>query len=120
MNKKQIVFTIMLLCLTNICTWFFSANEVYIAADVDKDGKESIKYPHFFNLHDAYYSERQYCACMIEMLHMYWQNYDVEYNKEGEVISRHNFFDDCIAETDAYLKADSINEGNWEDFFTEW
>lgn len=112
MKLKKIILVGVLVVVTNLGTWFLSSHTIVWGVNhlpvYTYDNKTALDI------------ERQYCMCMIEMLHMYWQNYDVEYDEKGEVISRHTFFDDCIAETDVYLKADSLNEGDWEDFFTEW
>lgn len=120
MNKKQIIFTIMLLCLTNVCTWFFSAHEIYMAQDVSKDGKTSINYPHFYNIRNAYYTEREYCGCMMEMLHDYWEFKDIEWTNDGQPVGKHDFWNEVIMESDAYHTADSINGGDWEDFYYHW
>lgn len=53
------------------------------------------------------------------MLHDYWQYKDIEEFDDGS-FTRGNFFLDYIMETEAFLMADSLKHGDWEDFFYEW
>lgn len=110
MNKKQIIFTIVLLCLTNVSTWFLSSHEIewddnHIPCDC-------------YSTHDALVAERQYCGAIFEILHDYWEFLDVQYT--DSTVVRHAFWKDVIMEGDAYHTADSINGGDWEDFFYHW
>lgn len=101
-----------ILVVTNLATWFFSSHEIFWGTD---------HLPAYvIDTKDALREEREYCNAIFEMLHEYWQYYDVEYDTEGNVIARHNFWIDCIEESDAYMKADSLNHGDWEDFFYDW
>lgn len=58
--------------------------------------------------------------CYRNMLHIYWEDLDVETDRDGNVIARHNYFDDVITETDSYIIADSLLNGNWNGFFYNW
>ena len=44
----------------------------------------------------------------------------VELTEDGDTIARHNFFDDCISETESFQVANDVREGDWEDFFEDW
>lgn len=105
--KKTIISTIILV-ITNICSYYV--------------GSHTWEFGQAFSTYEALIQERKLCNATTEMLHMYWQYYDAEYadlNKDS-IIARHNFFDDCIAESEAYQVANSIRRGDWEDFFYDW
>ena len=78
--------------------------------------------------HDAEYWRQKYLQSQEELMlwrdvaHMYWQfgDYDFLDDKTWEPVGRHNFWDDCISETQTYDKLDSIQGGDWEDFFGDW
>lgn len=78
--------------------------------------------------HDAEYWRQKYLQSQEELMlwrdvaHMYWQFGDYDYldDKTWEPVGRHNFWDDCISETATYDKLDSIQQGDWEDFYAEW
>ena len=77
---------------------------------------------------DAEYWHQKYLQSQEELLlwrdiaHMYWQFRDYDYldDKTWEPRGLHNFWDDCISETCEYDKLDSIQHGDWEDFFFDW
>lgn len=112
MKWKKIMVVGVIVVVTNLTTWFLSSHTIvwganHLPAYVYDDKTE-------LSL------EREYCGCMMEMLHDYWEFKDVEYNDEGDIISKHNFWNDVIMETEAYQKADSLNNGDWEDFPFHW
>jgi len=69
------------------------------------------------NTKEAYLRERELNTATTEMLHMYWEYNDVEYINDS-ITARHNFWLDCIMETDSYYIADSLRNHDWSDF--EW
>lgn len=76
---------------------------------------------------DAQYWYEQYINARHEMFlweniaHQYYEFKDYDFiDEEGNIIGRHNFWDDCISESEAYDMLDSIKEGDWEDFPFDW
>jgi hypothetical protein len=78
--------------------------------------------------HDAQYWYEQFTNARKESIlwrniaHQYWQyrDYDFWPDSCAEPLGRHNFFDDCISETDTYDKLYELLDGDFEDFFTDW
>lgn len=72
--------------------------------------------------HQKYLQSQQELLLWRDIAHMYWQFQDYDYldDKTWEPVGRHNFWDDCISETATYDKLDSIQQGDWEDFFGDW
>lgn len=72
--------------------------------------------------HQRYLQSQEELTLWRDVAHMYWQFQDYDYldDKTWEPVGRHNFWDDCISETDTYDKLDSIQQGDWEDFFFNW
>lgn len=78
--------------------------------------------------HDAeywrqmYLREKKECLLWRNIAHQYWQyrDYDFWPDSCAEPLGRHNFFDDCISETDTYDKLYELLDGDFEDFFTDW
>lgn len=75
---------------------------------------------HIYNVNDSRDKEIQLCNATMEMLHQYYQYLDVELTENGDTIARHNFFWDVISESESYLVANEILEGNWGDFHEDW
>lgn len=61
--------------------------------------------PHYYNTEEALNAERKYCNATIEALHWYYRD-DTTYWKERFMITKE------------YQKIDSINQGDWEDFYS--
>lgn len=76
-----------------------------MASDVDKNGKVSIKYPHWYNTSEALAFQREYSYALLEGLHRWYSNDDNELWHEG------------FMKTKEYQKIDSLNGGDWEDFY---
>ena len=96
MKKILLLLTII---LVGCAGFFFGRYKWY----TDIDGK-----PHFYNLEEYYLYEVKYSNALLEGLHWYLRD-DPDYWKE--------FF----MGTSEYYKIDSINGGNWEDFYApEW
>lgn len=76
---------------------------------------------------DAQYWYEQYINARHEMFlwenicHQYYEFKDYDFiDDDGNMVGRHNFWDDCISESEAYDMLDSIKEGDWEDFPFDW
>lgn len=107
--KKHLLLSLMLLavlCTTNLASYV--------------SGSTSYDCGRLYNTADALRNERKLANALFEMLHSYYEFNDVEYDNNDSVIARHNFWYDCIMETDAYATADSVLEGDWEDFYEDW
>lgn len=85
--------------------YYVGSHDIYMASDVNKEGKVGIPYPHAYNLRDALYSERQYCNALFEGLHRFYANDD------------NDFWFNSFMLTKEYAKIDSLNGGDWEDFY---
>jgi hypothetical protein len=72
--------------------------------------------------HQRFLDDREELLLWRDVAHMYWQFQDYDYldDKTWEPVGRHNFWDDCISETQTYDMLDSIQQGDWEDFYAEW
>ena len=72
--------------------------------------------------HQKYLQSQEELMLWRDVAHMYWQFQDYDYldDKNWEPVGRHNFWDDCISETQTYDMLDSIQGGDWEDFFFDW
>lgn len=108
--KDRTFYAILAACLTvwSICIGTISQYRI------DTEGWR------IYSINEAYEKEVRLCNATSEMLHAYYQFLDVELDEDGDTISRHNFFWDCISESDCYRVADEIREGDWEDFFKDW
>lgn len=76
-----------------------------MASDVREDGSETVFYPHFYNTKEALSYEREYANALLEGLHRFYSNDD------------NDFWFDVFMKTPEYKKIDSLNFGNWEDFY---
>lgn len=125
MKKKNLLAIVLLLLVTNAMSYFIGSNTIYMAKDCHKDGTESIWYPHFFNTEDALIHERQYCSAWIELAHYYLYDNNPsmcsECNDSTDIErERNNYWLDVVSESDYYEKIDSLNGGDWEDFYENW
>ena len=96
---------IVILIVVSFASYFCGANDIYMAKDCHADGSESIWYPHFYNKSEALFQERQYANALFEGLHRFYSNDDNELWFEG------------FMKTKEYQKIDSLNHGDWEDFY---
>ena len=72
-------------------TWIFDINKI----------------PHHFNTEEARLQEVKYCNATLEALHYFYQKDTIYWNG-------------TFKNTAEYHKIDSINKGDWEDFYVEW
>ena len=105
MKTKTYIILIAIILISNLCSFVFGRYEIYMAADVKPSGTISAKYPHFYNLKEALYLEKEYANALFEGLHRFYGNDDNELWFEG------------FMKTKEYLKIDSLNGGDWEDFY---
>ena len=105
MKAKTITAAIVLLLVTNMVSYFIGSHEIFMAQDVNKDGTTSMTYPHFYNTKEALKFEREYANALMEGLHRFYSNDD------------NDFWFDVFMETPEYHKIDSLNHGDWEDFY---
>lgn len=109
MNKKNITAVIIII-VTNIIAYNIGSHS-FIWGHSIINGKESIiPSPYIYNTAKALKAERELCNATTEMLHEYWELND----------SAHIFFNEHIVNTESYFIADSIREGDWEDFYFNW
>lgn len=104
-NLRQIIAVVVLLLVTNAMSYFIGSHEFFMGADVNPDGTESIWYPHYYNTSEALSYERQYANALLEGLHRFYSSDD------------NDFWFDVFMKTPEYQKIDSINGGDWEDFY---
>ena len=93
------------LIATNAATYYVASHHIYMASDVRPDGSESVMYPHSYNLGDALKSEREYANALMEGLHRFYSNDD------------NDAWFDLFMPTKEYQRIDSLNGGDWEDFY---
>lgn len=77
--------------------------------------------------HDAPYWHQKYLSAQEELMlwrdicHMYYQFNDYEdLDENWEPVRRYTFWEDAIMDTQTFDKLDSIQGGDWEDFYAEW
>lgn len=102
---KKIIATIVLLLVTNVVSYFIGSHSFFMAADVKEDGTETIFYPHWYSTAEALNFEREYANALLEGLHRFYSNDD------------NDFWFDVFMQTPEYHKIDSLNGGDWEDFY---
>lgn len=105
MKTKTYIILIAIILISNLCSFVFGRYEIYMAADVRPSGAISAKYPHFYNIKEALYLEKEYANALFEGLHRFYGSDDNELWFEG------------FMKTKEYLKIDSLNGGDWEDFY---
>lgn len=91
---KHLIYSILII-IAAFLGFFCGANEYYY------DTKNKL---HFYNTKESLKYERQYSNAVLEALHWYMK---------GDTIYWKNVF----MKTKEYHKIDSINEGDWEDFY---
>lgn len=123
-SMKNKLFSLLLLVLSFVSGYYVGSHEFYMAADCDRNGNISVTYPHCFNLKDAYYGEREYCSAWIELAHHYLYDWNPSICGECDSLldAYHNtdYWTDVVSESCYYDKIDSLNGGEWEDFYTFW
>ena len=115
---KKTIAVVLLLCVTNAMSLFIGSHDIYWARDIHEDGSISISYPHYYNTLQALNAEREYCNAWMELCHYYL--YDNNPVHPCDSIEKNNYWYDIVMESDYYLKIDSLNESNWEDWYCDW
>lgn len=98
--KQLITITVALLL-----GYYLGSHEIYMAADVSADGTETAFYPHAYSIRESLSFERQYANALMEGLHRFYSNDD------------NDAWFDLFVKTPEYQKIDSLNGGDWEDFY---
>lgn len=102
---KNYIIIVAILVISNCISYFVGSHTIFMAADVHEDGTETIMYPHWFNTQEALDYEYKYANALIEGLHWWYSSDDNDYWFE------------VFMKTPEYNKIDSLNFGNWEDFY---
>lgn len=102
---KTIIMTLAGLIAGLLVGVFVGSHNVYMAADVRPDGTESMWYPHVSNVREELDFEREYANALFEGLHRFYSNDD------------NDAWFDLFVPTAEYQKIDSLNGGDWEDFY---
>lgn len=105
MKIKTLLAVIVALLVTNVMSYFIGSHSFYMASDIKEDGTETIMYPHWYNTEGALNFERSYANALMEGLHRFYSDDD------------NDFWFDVFMNTPEYHKIDSINGGDWEDFY---
>ena len=105
MKTKTYFIIAAIIVASNACSYYAGSHDIYMAADVYKDGSTSISYPHSYNIKEALSFERQYANALREGLHRFYSNDDNDIWFTG------------FMHTKEYQKIDSLNQGDWEDFY---
>lgn len=105
MRKKTYAIIIAIMIISNLTSYIFGRYDVYMAKDVRPNGSESIWYPHFEDTREALLFEREYANALFEGLHRWYSNDD------------NDIWFDGFMKTKEYAKIDSLNQGDWEDFY---
>lgn len=98
--KQLLIITVALLL-----GYYLGGHEIYMAADVSADGTETAFYPHAYSIRESLSFERQYANALMEGLHRFYSNDD------------NDLWFDVFMQTPEYHKIDSLNGGDWEDFY---
>lgn len=105
--KKKITIalaTLATITATNITSYYLGSHQVYYI-----DGEFTA-----YNTKDMLCGERQLTGCYRDMLHMYYQAYDL--NEEN----LDHYWEEGVMESQAWKRADSILDHDWEDFDARW
>ena len=105
MKTKTYFIIAAIIIASNVCSYYVGSHDIYMAADVYKDGSTSISYPHSYPLKEALYFERKYANALREGLHRFYSNDDNDLWFSG------------FMHTKEYQKIDSLCGGDWEDFY---
>lgn len=98
---KTLTFVLVGFILGHFC----GSHVIYMSKDCHKDGTTSFKYPHFYNIKKDFVYQREYNIALLAGLHRFYSNDDNE-----------KWFSEFM-KTKEYQAIDSLNEGNWEDFY---
>ena len=102
---KKIIYLAILVIACGI-SYYMGSHNVYMAKDVNKDGSESIWYPHSENIIESLSIEREFANSLFEGLHFFYQEYPTIWEK--------------FEASEEYAKIETINNGDWEDFYVYW
>lgn len=71
--------------------------------------------------HQRFLDNREELLLWRDIAHMYYQFKDYEdLDENWEPVRRYTFWEDAIMDTPTFDKLDSIQQGDWEDFYAEW
>lgn len=71
--------------------------------------------------HQKYLQSQEELMLWRDVAHMYYQFKDYEdLDENWEPVRRYTFWEDAIMDTQTFDKLDSIQQGDWEDFYAEW
>lgn len=71
--------------------------------------------------HQRFLDDREELLLWRDVAHMYYQFNDYEdLDENWEPVRRYTFWEDAIMDTQTFDKLDSIQGGDWEDFYAEW
>ena len=101
--KKFIYIIILAICC--MASYYIGSHDIYMARDCHPDGSESIWYPHSEDIRTSLKFEREYANALFEGLHRFYSNDD------------NDFWFESFVHTKEYAKIDSLNQGDWEDFY---
>lgn len=96
---------LLIIVISLLLGYYLGGHEIYMAADVLEDGTETALYPHAYSIRESLSFERQYANALMEGLHRFYSNDDNDL-----------WFNDFM-KTPEYHKIDSLNGGDWEDFY---
>lgn len=101
---KKIIYSAILI-LACMASYYVGSHDIYMAKDCNPDGSESIWYPHSYSLRESLKFEREYANALFEGLHRWYSNDD------------NDMWFESFMHTKEYAKIDSLNQGDWEDFY---
>jgi hypothetical protein len=71
--------------------------------------------------HQRFLDDREELLLWRDICHMYYQFKDYEdLDENWEPVRRYTFWEDAIMDTQTFDQLDSIQGGDWEDFYAEW
>lgn len=104
MKKKTYIIIIAIILISNICSFIIGRYDIYMAADVHKDGTESTMYPHIDSWHKLFLKQKELTNALYNGLHRWYSNDDNDLWFTG------------FMKTREYAIIDSLG-GCWEDFY---
>lgn len=102
---KKIIYLAILVIACGI-SYYMGSHDVYMAKDVNKNGTETVWYPHAYSIRNSLEFEWQYSNALFEGLHFFYQEYPEVWNE--------------FKTSKEHAKIDSLNGCDWEDFYTYW
>ena len=102
---KKYIKTIIAIVAAFIVGQWYGSHNIWWVQNVRKDGSLSWYYPYVTDVRDELAFEREYCNALFEGLHRFYSNDD------------NDFWFESFVYTNEYQKIDSINGGDWEDFY---